>query len=320
MIDLPQFRIEGRDADVDSFAACIHGAMKYWGREIDYHYVAGLSGVVFSPAWNKSESCAAWWTELGNNIRIGFLGTALGFQYMASPDKNGSIVEGKNINRMSEFLKTAKTAVSDGLPVLIGSWPTWSVIKEWDDNLENHRLETVKGPVEKITKPHPTSKLYILTPSNPEMSKKRAIRESIKFGEEIASGKFVKEGFEYGGSLYGEFLRKLDDEHFCPDCKGRSHNCAARTIERVRGLQLSAVEFLKIVATQYEGTVTKTSILGIASGYQFMADTLEPFNFSSLKENWGNKAHMDELKKSLVTVIKMHEGASRALGKVIGEL
>ena len=63
----------------DSFVAGLCGILKSWNRDVDYAYVAGLSGIAFSPVLDTGEDCRAWWTEGGDDIRRDVLGQALGF-------------------------------------------------------------------------------------------------------------------------------------------------------------------------------------------------------------------------------------------------
>ena len=196
--NLTEIKIEANDAEVDSFAACILAACRYWQREYDYDYIAGLTGSAFSPVWWQGESCTAWWTEFGNDTRVRFLGEALGFTVEESPEMTHEDFEasGEMSSELAGFWNRAKEAVQSGKVVIIGSWPCWSVIKSWDDDISEIGLESL-AYLGGICAPHPLSKLYILTPAPADLTRMDAIKEAVRFGADIADGSFELPKFAF---------------------------------------------------------------------------------------------------------------------------
>jgi hypothetical protein len=79
--DLSSLTVTGDPNDVSSFAACLTAVLQAWGREVAYKDIVGLNGIAFSPVWDQGEDCTAWWMEGGDDMRLDFLGQALGFSY-----------------------------------------------------------------------------------------------------------------------------------------------------------------------------------------------------------------------------------------------
>ena len=310
---LANVRIQGRDADVDSFAACIAAAIEYWGRGFDYIFVAGLSGSVFSPTLNENESCTAWWTEFGNDSRIKFIGNALGFTSKTSPDYKGD----RSAGEVEDFWNLARDSALKGKIVVIGTWPCWSIVTDWPDDLFAPGITSLPA-VEGIIKPDASNRVYILTEGTATMTRNHALREALKFGADVAEGKFSLPGFSFGGKLYDAMGKHLADEHYCPDCLERSYNCALRTLARIHGVNNTAVEFMEHAGMFLGRQVPQPAVAAVARGYREIADLASKYlDTNSFKQNWPDPGFRAELISDINRMSEAHFRTSRLLRNLI---
>ena len=180
----------------DSFIACLCAILDDWGREADYAYVAGLSGIAFSPVLDTGEDCRAWWTEGGDDIRLDFLGRALGFtvqkitgqqdiEWDTHPEPD-ALPDSRR-----RYLCTLKHALADGSWVIVRTWPAWSILTGWSDDITQLPFATVPG-FEKLCgdvwPPHKTDLAYIFTPADPTLLEEDAVSEALSFGAQVADG------------------------------------------------------------------------------------------------------------------------------------
>lgn len=308
--ELTEIKVEGNDAEVDFFAACIEAAVRYWGRDYDYDFIAGLSGSAFSPVWWMEESCAAWWTEFGNDSRIRFLGKAVGFYIVESPDVSDEdfAKTGELPSEMEKFWNRVKDAVQEGKIVLMHTWPCWSIITEWNDDIAKLGLASVSSMGGMFCAPYRSAKMYILTPGAAEMTRAEAYKEALKFGADVADGTYKRPGFAYGGKLYDAILGKAGDEYFCGDCKEKSWSCACRTMNRVEGSNRSADRFLE-EADEFIGSQLPEPVVDtVRSGYRTVADYAGSYtNCEMLRDNWDQEKFRDEF-YNRVTHMKLEHG------------
>ena len=312
--DLSEIKIEGNDAEVDSFVACITAAVKYWGRDYDYDYFAGLAGSAFSPVWHEAETCGAWWTEFGNDKRIRFLGQAVGFYVRESPEMSVEEYDAKGELKpeLARFWKQAGEALQEGKVVLTGSWPCWSIITKWDEDISKLGLESVPGLGRVSCAPHPLAKTYVLTPGPAVMTRLKAIKEALKFGADIADGTFKALGFSYGGKLYDAILDRMTFEHFCGDCGGKSCNCVHRTMVRIAGVNRSAVRFLEFAGEFLGRQLPKPALDTVTRGYGKMAEIADSYsNRAVLCENWDRKDFKEEFASKVRQLHVTHRDMSK---------
>lgn len=317
--DLSEITIEGNDAEVDSFVACITAALKYWGRDHDYDYFAGLSGSAFSPIWHEDESCAAWWTEFGNDKRVGFLGKALGFTVRESPEMEKEEYEkrGELSPELRRFWKRVGEEVQEGRVVMVGSWPCWSIITKWDDDISKLGLETVDGLGDIRCAPNPLAKVYILIPGPAVMTRLEAIKEALKFGADVADGTFKAPGFSYGGKLYDAIIERLAYEHFCGDCAERSWSCVNRTMVRVAGTNRSAVAFLEFAGEFLGKQLPQPALETVVRGYRKMSEIAESYSGGALlRDNWDREDFREEFKTKVQDLQSTHKDTSRIMRRL----
>lgn len=315
-------KIEGNDAEVDSFAACVTAIMKRWARDFDYSFVAGLTGCVFSPVINESESCSAWWTEFGNDNGVELLGKALGFNYRQSPDitREEFEKEGKLSPILERFWISARDARKQGRMVIIGTWPCWSLVTGWSDDLFQPEVVCLAN-LKDVCKPNPWDKIYILTEAPARMTRGQAIREALKSGADIADGASTRPGFKYGGALYGEIVDRLDSGSFCPDCKDAEWSCMVRTMTKIQGLGLTAAEFLRFAGEFLGKQISQTDIESSAKAYAAIAEMSLPYTKkSNVEPNWGDKVFLSHLRKDVEAMESKHVEASKHLRAIAGAL
>lgn len=307
----------------DSFIACLCAILESWGQSTNYAYVAGLSGVAFSPVLDTGEDCRAWWTEGGDDIHLDFLGRALGFtiekvtsQQHIDWDTHPEPDTLSDARR--HYLCRLKRALADNHRVIVRTRPAWSVLTGWSDNIAHLPFTTVPS-FEKlcadIEPPHKTDLAYILTPSDPTLLKEDAVEEALSFGAQVADGSFGGKQFKYGGALYSAIADRLDHRLFCEPCGAKSHTCAYRTFQRVVGTTQSAIEFLEQTSNVIDTHPDVRS--RTVDRYRSLIATTAPYiDGKSLGAGWSDPVFHTELKENVRRMGLLHEDASKALGEL----
>jgi len=318
--NLKDIKIEGSEAMIDSFAACIAAAISYWGRGYEYEYVAGLSGAVFSPAYWTKEDCAAWWMEFGNDRRIKFLGKALGFHVRESPavlhDKMQD--ESEMSLDMKRFWQRVKEAVEENKVVIMGTWPCWSIVNEWNDDVTKLGLATVDGPVGELCKPYWFKKVYILTEGPATFTRKEAIRGALRMGADIADGTYTQPDFKYGGKLYDEIIVGLEKKNFCESCGEKSCSCVARTMSRIHGAASGAVDFLEMAGIFFGPELPKPALESVMGSYGKIAETSKTYADSEVVcDNWADNGFRSAFKESLMAIQTAHHEGARIFRRMV---
>jgi len=320
--ELKDIRVEGIDAEVDSFATCIAAAIKYWGRGYEYDFVAGLSGTVFSPTWYESEDCMAWWTETGNGHRIKFLGKTLGFNIRESPVMfREEYDEKKELSRdLARFWDRAKGAVADNQVVLVKTWPAWSIITEWNDDFSQIGIATVEN-LKSLIKPDLLNRAYILTPGPAGFTRMEAIRAAIKFGADMADGTFKLKGFQYGGKIYEMILKRLDAEYFCGTCEQESCKCAVRTMTRIHGTNNDAYNFLTFAGEFMGRQVPKPALEAAIKGYGEIRDLSGAYlDRDVVCDNWEEMEFKTQFAKKVQAMRVAHKDLAKFLRRLSDEI
>jgi len=306
--------VQGDPNAHDSFIACICGILESWNREAAYAYVAGLSGIAFSPVLDTGEDCRAWWTEGGDDIRVDFLGQALGFVVeRIEVEKDVDDWEAyENLDDMpkprAHHLRRLKSALSEGKMVIVRTWPSWSVLTGWSDDLTKIPFETMPGfkdLVGRVYGPNKTALAYVFSMTEPSLPKEDVIREALTFGKTIADGAFENDRFHYGGELYTAFAERFDHEVFCEPCGDRSWSCAIRTLQRIAGTAGSAADFL-----------AQAGLDVAAKQYRTIETAVSGYRGKQLEEGWGDPTFRAELKQSLLKLHERHRQVAAALAVV----
>jgi hypothetical protein len=314
MIDL---KIQGNPDWHDSFVACICGILNSWEKPVDYATVAGFSGVAFSPVYDVGEDCRAWWMEGGNDIRIDFLGKVLGFSVEKIErkwtGKDEAWVKKPDLLKLPEntadYFKKIKDATRAGKAVLVNTWPTWSVISNWSEDVTRLPFETfspLKKLVARAWPPAKTGLAYILTPVDPSLGRDEAYGGALAFGAKIAQGSIASKRLLYGGSFYRAVAERLYCEPFCVPCGDASYGCGLRTVKRVLGSVTSAVDFLEL-----------SRMSSIADHYRSIQELLDKYQDSELLRNsWRDRKFRHDMKSSFFTAYDIHCEAAKELHNV----
>jgi hypothetical protein len=249
--------VEGDPNQIDSFVACIAAVLHAWDRPIGYEWIAGLAGIAFAPMLDPAEDCAAWWMESGSDLRICFLGRALGFHVDRVTRDEPWDDAARQAYRSDGLLPAPheshfarlRAALDNGDAVVLRTWPAWSVLTGWDQDVDRLPFATLSGfseLVERIWGPAKAQLAYVLGRAAADLPPEVALAKALRFGARVAAGQGPDPSLNYGAALYTAAADKLEDDGpFCSSCGGDADSCAHRTLMRMLGTQRSAVGFLE---------------------------------------------------------------------------
>ena len=314
--------LEGDPNQIDSFVACVVAVMHAWERPVSYDWVAGLAGVAFSPVLDERETCTAWWMESGSDARVGFLGNVLGFTVDRVTREvpwddaareiystTGLLPEGHEVH-----FARLRAAFDRGDAVLLRTWPAWSVLTGWDQDLDALPFATVPGfedLVKGIWGPAQAQRAYLLNPIAACYTLEKSIGLALRFGSRLARGRGPDDELAYGAALYTATAARLDDEIFCPSCGTAGDSCAHRTLMRMLGTQRSAVGFLEDARALTGDELPWDGAIGC---FERMVEvTGEHCSWPAFQENWGDPAFRRRLQADLERLSIMQLEAADAL-------
>ncbi len=248
--------VEGDPNQIDSFVTCLVAVLHAWDRPVSYDWVAGLAGVAFSPVLDQTEECTAWWMEAGSESRVGFLGCALGFTVdrvtrdaaWNDAARAAFAASGLLPEPHEQHFARLRAAYDRGDAILLRTWPAWSVLTGWSNDLDDLQFVTVPGfddIVKSVWGPAKAQLGYLLNPIEPCKPFEQALAGALRFGARVARGRGPEEGLGYGAALYTAAAARMHDSEFCPSCGASGDSCAHRTLMRMLGTQQSAVGFLE---------------------------------------------------------------------------
>ncbi|MFW6189761.1 MAG: hypothetical protein ACOC7T_04930 [Planctomycetota bacterium] len=301
--DIDSIRVSGHQANVDSFAACLRGIMAYWERDIPYDCILGLSGVAFSPALDPEQPCPGLWMEVGSEIRMTFLGHALGFT--VNP-----------VLRTSDrgLTERVQRGMENGAVVLCRSGPCWGVVTQWHEHPPERELTAPEG-AEELQCYCPGSPHYLLRPTRRSLSSCEALRSALGFAALIASTDSGREAPAFGGRFYEAWSEKLNHETFCPNCR-EEWRCAARMASRARGNQRAAIHFLNRAYDFLPPGARHESLRDAACTFAAMANLLAPYTGEELRSVWNNPDERKLYVHDVQRVVELHRDAARHLMRV----
>jgi hypothetical protein len=245
--------------------------------------------------------------EAGNDARIEFVGHALGFSVEPSPEDSED---------RAEFAHRAGAAVAEGGVVICRAWPCWSIVRDWHEDPGRRRYLTPAG-LESFFEAVPGASLYVLRPAEPALTRCEALREAVRFGADVASGRAGVPGCQYGGRLYDAWLLRLENEQLCPDCGENGWRCAERTASRARGTQISAAHFLSRAQSFLPALAGDPSVGEAAGSYGIMADALEQYTWGSgLRGTWGDPGRHEQYVQDVQSVRNLHARAADHLARI----
>jgi hypothetical protein len=332
MTERPTLKVEGDPNEVDSFVACVTAIATAWRHPVDYDYVAGLAGIVFSPVWDKGEDCTAWWMEGGDDVGLDFLGQALGFtsttvrrQQDFSDEVAARYAESGELPvEIRQYLDTLRTALDSGNMVVMRTWPAWSVLAGWGGDVTRLPIVTVPGFEDlcaSIWGPHKSQLAYIVAPSEPAVEQQTAVAAALKFGATVASGALQNNGILYGGALYEAAAERLSERYFCPSCKENDVGCAHRTLRRMLGSQTSAAAFVKTAIGILGNGSMRLHLENTADRYTAMAAVLSRHqDFEAFKVDWHDGRFRETLAADLRSVRALHDSAAKELMALVAAL
>ncbi len=221
-------RVAGRHYEVDSFVACVQAALSFWNRPVPYHWVAGLSAAAFAPTLEAGCACAGCIAASCGDMRLAFLGHALGF----------------NAERLraSEGRLRARQAAQEGQVVLCDSPPAWGILTDWPKGQQARLARPAGLPHSDLVAEG--SSLYVLRPAERCLTSYEAFREALCFGAELASGDCDGEDRVFGERTYDRWLQQADGSDFCPNGRPDGWRCARKAASRACTTQREAVRFL----------------------------------------------------------------------------
>jgi len=300
--------IPGKCFEVDSLAAAVHAALRHWGREVSYDYVAGLSGAAFSPALGTDQACAACFADSWDGARLEFMGHAVGFTVESSPQGDPAAYEG--------FLRRVKEAVEEGQVVLCEAWPCWGIVRRWHDDLSQLVLACPGALAQPCMVEH-GCRFHVLRPAVPSLTEPEAFREAVRFGASVAAGEYRTDRRTFGGERYGAWLQQTAEPSFCPLCRPDGWRCAERLASRVVGSQLSAVRFLNRAHSLPAVRRNVGQFDAAARAYAAMALNLSPYAVGSgLGEIWKAPAKRERYLSAVAGTADLHRQAARGLARV----
>jgi hypothetical protein len=247
-------KVEGDPNAVDSFAACVTAVLRAWGRGVIYEHVEGLSGMAFSPICNDGEDCIGWKMDGANEYRVDFLGRCLGFtvERLGYEGGNGWLEEygrsGAVPSASTSYFDGMSAALQAGKMVIVRTWPAWSVLVGWDDDLRKLPFATTPRfdkVVASIYPPCKTNSAFALTRATPEISEREAIGQAIAFGWRVASGDLSRDTAEvrFGSALFDAIIACAGEQFLCPSCK--ENDCMGRSFKRIADGQHASIRFLQ---------------------------------------------------------------------------
>jgi hypothetical protein len=324
--DLSSLTVEGDPNDVSSFAACLTAILQAWGQPMAYETIVGLNGVAFSPVWDQGEDCTAWWMEGGDDIRLDFLGQVLGFScetVTRTQDFTAEVHEtyaasGALPSGITQYLERLRAAIERGDGVIMRTWPSWSVLTGWAEDVTKLPFSTVPGFEDlcaSIWGPHKSQLAYIISREEPGLIETQAMVDALKFGSQIASGAYGQPPVVYGGALYEAAAAKMGEEFFCPSCKEQDVGCAHRTLRRMRHTQECAALFLETAQQSLDDKATVYNYMKDATAcYKAMAEVIEPYrDYKAFGAQWSEDAFRRELMSDFRKLKARHNEAAGTL-------
>ncbi len=331
--DLSSLAVEGDPNDVSSFAACLTAILQAWGQSIVYEEIVGLNGVAFSPVWDQGEDCTAWWMEGGDDMRLDFLGQVLGFSYervtheqpFSEDVHEHYAASGELPLELTQYFERLRAAIERGDGVIMRTWPSWSVLTGWAEDVTKLPFSTVPGFADlcaNIWGPHKSQLAYIISREEPGLIETQAIVDALKFGSQVASGAYGQPPVVYGGALYKAAAAKMGEEFFCPSCQAQDVGCAHRTLRRMRHTQECAALFLEMAQQNLDGEArVYVYMKDVMARYKAMAEVIEPYrDYKTFETNWSEDAFRRGLTSDFRKLKTLHDEAAETLEGLVETL
>jgi hypothetical protein len=257
----------------------VTAVLRAWGRDVTYAQVEGLSGMAFSPACNDGEDCIGWQMDGSQEQRIEFLGRCLGFtvERLGYQGGNGWLEEygrsGAVPPEPAGYFGGMAAALQAGRTVIVRTWPAWSVLVGWDDDLRKLPFATTPRfdkVVAGIYPPCKTNTAFALTRATPEISEREAIGQALAFGWRVASGDLSRDtgGVRFGGAIFDTIIANTGAQFLCPSCK--ENGCMGRSFKRIADGQAACITFLEEARSHVSGPAGQDALDQAIAAYAEM--------------------------------------------------
>ena len=320
---LSQVRIEGDPNSVDSFAACVTAVSRAVSGHGEYWYVEALTGTSFSPCVNGDENCIGWMVDGGNSERYRFIGKSLGLSItrvqMNDSVPKGWIGEYKTSGTIPEqaqgYFASMRYAIENGGYVIIATWPAWSVLVGWETSLAKLPFSTTpgfEGAVTRIWPPINARTFFSLKKTIKPDDQKEIIKETIRFGHDIASGQFLTGNIAFGGALYDKVVEIANGQYLCPGCS--EHGCFGRMVKRINNGHAVTEQYLSYVQEQI-GNSRNAELLGAAtrSYSELEALSAKYLDWPSFTDRYDEAAFRKQIVADFTRMKEWHVEGSKAL-------
>jgi hypothetical protein len=297
--------------------------MRAWGKPDEYAYIEGLTGLAFSPCYNKSEECVGWMMDGESAYRIDFLGQALGFSVerceLSEPLQGADIEAYKESGTLPPLAQAhfdhIHQSMAQGKMIISGTWPAWSVITGWNDDLTQLPFATTPGfesVVARIYPPIRASLSFILTAGSSAAQPAQTYREAIRFGADIASGKVTISENVFGGAMYDTVVSVSRKPHMCPGCQ--ENGCLGRTFKRMHDGQQASIDFLGAAGAYVDGPQETKHLENAIRYYTELQDlTTKYLDWGSLAGVHDQSEFRRQLADDFVRAKSLHDAAAAEL-------
>jgi len=288
---------------VDSFVACVQGAMARWGCTVGYDSAAALAGAAFSPMLGHRGVCAGCWREFASDARIEFLGHALGFTFERGPAPFG-------VHPASgDFARKAERALRAGAVAVFGPAPRWSLAPLGEGYLIDWALErcSVAAQCSRDNQP----RLYVLRRARPCLTGCEAVREALSFGAATAAGVAGNTGAARAPMLYDIWVEQVQRGAFCPSHSDHGWSCADRAARRAGRAELSAARFLDAAGDVVPELRWKGDVADSVRAYEEIAAMLSHLAHAGA-DTQDRSMHVERMRRAG----ELHGAAARHLNRV----
>ncbi|HEV8244543.1 MAG TPA: hypothetical protein VGP93_02115 [Polyangiaceae bacterium] len=328
--------VDGDANELDSFVACVTAIAGAWGDPSGYDRTAGLSGIAFSPAWNRTDA-AHFAIDGGADRRISFLGAALGFSvetlYLAQPGETslrGRSEAGRAFDAHSEFVAAVTEQVERGSAVILRTWPVWSVMTHASPRAEDWGLATLPG-FEELTRalggPERARLAYALKPRKASLSPREALAQAIRFGAFVARDQQSlpsdsclagSEGVAFGGLCYEACTERLREQAFCRSCPDDPATCLHRVLRLLHRSQRSGEVFVAMATSALRGEPSEPFMCRARACYSELCALTQPYlRLDAWKALWRARSFRMQLAEDFAEMCRLQAAAAHELMHVL---
>jgi hypothetical protein len=322
--------VRGDANAVDSFTACFAAVAAYFGLRSDYAYLEALSGTCFSPCHNRGEDCIGWKMDGGNAARVDFMAQAVGLSVERIDLAPGALDGWEQTYALSRVLPEQvagyfarlRQAGELGSLIILPTWPAWSVLTGWADDLSELPYATLPGFTETVAQIWPPLKTrfaFTIKQEGPASDPAETTRQALAYAAQIASGEVVPvmSGFGdqnyFGGEMYGIILQQLEQPFLCSGCG--ENGCFSRAVRRIHDGHNASAAFLREV----QPLVGNGGIAHLAARYEALAGISGGW-VQKTQRNWtvfDDESLRPALQADFTTMQQIHQEVA-ALFKVNG--